>query len=102
LEKLGGAEGLAGKLCSSFSRGISTGKVDALVERRHAFGENRFKTVKMKAFWTLVYENLQDPTLILLMAAALVGRPHLTIGAGRKDESCELVLSEDSYIFQMN
>lgn len=74
---------MAGKLGSSFSKGISTGKNDdALGKRRDAFGENRFKTVKMKAFWTMVYENLQDPTLILLMAAALVGCPHFTTWQG--------------------
>jgi len=73
LVKLGGVEGLAAKLGTSLSKGISTSKdADAMQRRRDAFGENRSKTVEMKSFWAMVYENLQDPTLILLMAAALV------------------------------
>lgn len=40
--------------------------------RQQRFGANVFKEVKQKAFWSLLFENLKDPTLILLMAAALV------------------------------
>ena len=68
-----GLEGLAGKLNTSLQKGISSGSdQDMLDRRREAFGENKFGEAKMKSFWKLVYENLQDPTLILLMAAALV------------------------------
>lgn len=73
LQKLGGAEGLARKLNVSLHKGFCPGKDNYLVERRRqVFGENRFRVPSTKSFWSLVIENLQDPTLILLMAAALV------------------------------
>lgn len=77
LDEHGGIEGLAGKLDSSLSKGIAAGNDDdsshdVLDRRREAFGENKFRAADTKSFWKLVYENLQDPTLILLMAAALV------------------------------
>lgn len=64
-----GVEGLAGKLGSSLQKGVNSNTLD---RRREIFGENKFESAEMKSFWKLVYENLQDPTLILLMAAALV------------------------------
>ncbi len=45
------------------------GTVDA---RRAAFGPNTFKQAKSKSFFALFFENLKDPTLVLLMGAALV------------------------------
>ena len=36
------------------------------------FGANEFKAVPTKAFLVLLFENLKDPTLLLLMAAAMV------------------------------
>lgn len=44
----------------------------SLAGRQQHFGANAFKEVKQKAFWSLLFENLKDPTLILLMVAALV------------------------------
>ena len=69
LEGYGGVEGLAGKLGSSLQKGVNS---STLGSRREVFGQNKFESAEMKSFWKLVYENLQDPTLILLMAAALV------------------------------
>ena len=40
--------------------------------RQRVFGANKFKEVQQKAFFQLVFENLQDPILILLIVAALV------------------------------
>lgn len=37
------------------------------------FGCNSLKEVPLKSFFSLVWENLQDPILLLLIAAALVG-----------------------------
>ena len=44
----------------------------SLDSRREVYGPNRFKERTTKPFLRMVYENLKDPTLILLMAAALV------------------------------
>lgn len=41
---------------------------------RAAFGANKFKQVPPKSFFLLWFGNLKDPTLIMLMAAALVRR----------------------------
>lgn len=43
--------------------------------RRAAFGANKFKAIPPKNFFKLWFGNLQDPTLIMLMVAALVGAP---------------------------
>ena len=44
----------------------------AFEQRQSVFGQNRFKELPQKSFFMLLWENLQDPTLILLMIAALV------------------------------
>ena len=74
LEAAGGVQGLAKSLLTSTNGGINaTAQGEGSLEhRRLTFGANAFKEVKQKAFWSLLFENLQDPTLILLMAAALV------------------------------
>lgn len=46
-----------------------------LMSNRAAFGANKFKAVPPKNFFKLWFGNLQDPTLIMLMIAALVGQP---------------------------
>ena len=66
--------GLAAALKTSTTEGITlqaNGEL-SLAGRQQHFGANAFKEVKQKAFWSLLSENLKDPTLILLMAAALV------------------------------
>lgn len=67
-------QGLAAALKTSTSSGVQLpleGEL-SLAGRQQHFGSNAFKEVKQKAFWSLLFENLKDPTLILLMVAALV------------------------------
>lgn len=74
LESLGGVQGVAAALKASTSDGLdlpADGEL-SLAGRQQQFGANAFKEVKQKAFWSLLFENLKDPTLILLMVAALV------------------------------
>ena len=73
-ELLGGVEGLASALHSSLANGIEGGEAD-LESRRAAFGANRFKQIPPKSFFGLWFEQLKDPTLIMLMCAAAVRRP---------------------------
>lgn len=44
----------------------------SLEQRRAVFGANRFKQIPPKNLFKLWVGNLKDPTLIMLMAAALV------------------------------
>ena len=67
-------QGLAAALRTSVVEGVTlsaNGEL-SLAGRQQYFGANAFKEVKQKAFWSLLFENLKDPTLILLMVAALV------------------------------
>ena len=78
LQEFGGLSGLEEALRTSTSSGIDTqgaANLSANNRQKH-FGANKFKDVPQKAFFTLFWENLKDPTLILLMAAALVRRMH--------------------------
>ena len=73
LTQLGGLGGVAKALNCSLVKGLCPGRdAQSLDARREAFGENSFRVAERKSFWSLVFENLQDPTLILLMAAAAV------------------------------
>ena len=68
-------QGIAAALQTSPVRGLDTQTADAdqtLQGRQRVFGANKFKEVQQKAFFQLVFENLQDPILILLIVAALV------------------------------
>ena len=70
----GGAQGLAALLGSSSTGGVdptASGQL-SLDSRREVYGPNRFKERTTKPFLRMVFDNLKDPTLILLMAAALV------------------------------
>jgi magnesium-transporting ATPase (P-type) len=49
----------------------------SIESRRETFGSNKFKEVKPKNFFILWFENLCDPTLILLMVAAAVSLNNL-------------------------
>ena len=70
-------QGLCEALQCTSSRGLdpspagSSGQA-GLEQRRQAFGANEFREVPTKSFFALLFENLKDPTLLLLMAAALV------------------------------
>lgn len=74
LGKLGGVRGVADALHTNLEDGLASGKTGStsLEGRQIAFGANRFKAIPLKSFFSLLVGNLKDPTLILLMAAALV------------------------------
>ena len=77
LEKHGGVVGLAKALKVSTDDGLdpaATGDL-SLARRRALFGENRFATVPLKGFFSLLLDNLRDEILILLMVAATVRFP---------------------------
>lgn len=80
IEGYGGTEGLAELLGSSVAHGLDPAAHGhlSLESRKQTFGENSFPAQKSKSFFRLFYENLKDPTLILLMAAAMV-RPSMQL-----------------------
>ncbi|GLC46005.1 ATF/CREB activator [Pleodorina starrii] len=74
--RVGKAWGLAKLLGSSPDRGLNpdpnaTGH-DSVAQHRRVFGANRHAEVPPKNFFLLVWEVVQDPILILLIAAAAV------------------------------
>ncbi|KAG2453047.1 hypothetical protein HYH02_002382 [Chlamydomonas schloesseri] len=74
--RVGKAEGMAKLLASSVESGLNpdphaTGD-DSVQEHRRVFGENRHAETPPKNFFVLVWEVVQDPILILLIAAAAV------------------------------
>ena len=84
---MGGIQGLAKALSTSTSDGVTLAPQGdlSLAHRQRIFGANAFKEVKQKAFLSLLFNNLKDPTLILLMMAALVVTPfhkHLSVVYG--------------------
>lgn len=74
LKQLGGGEGLAKALGSHHQTGLDAeASGPAGVEsHRQVYGENKHKEVPPKGFFAIVYENLQDPIILLLIAAATV------------------------------
>jgi magnesium-transporting ATPase (P-type) len=86
LERLGGLDGLLSRIGVSLDKGLSH---DQIVHSRDSFGQNKFpvscrcaihksllivlsQESPMKPFYMLVWEALNDTTLIILMAAAIV------------------------------
>uniref|UniRef100_A0A1A8EZX3 Calcium-transporting ATPase n=1 Tax=Nothobranchius korthausae TaxID=1143690 RepID=A0A1A8EZX3_9TELE len=70
-EKYGDVEGLCRLLKTSVIEGLSGNPVD--LEKRHAaFGKNFIPPKKSKTFLQLVWEALQDVTLIILEIAAII------------------------------
>lgn len=74
LEKLGGPEGLAKALNTSLDDGVNPDVTDDTSVQRRAelFGANKFSQVPLKSFFALLWGNLSDKILILLMVAATV------------------------------
>uniref|UniRef100_A0A8C2GLB0 Calcium-transporting ATPase n=1 Tax=Cyprinus carpio TaxID=7962 RepID=A0A8C2GLB0_CYPCA len=70
-DSFGDAEGLCQRLKSSTSDGLSDNPTD-LEKRRQAFGQNFIPPKKAKTFLQLVWEALQDVTLIILEIAAII------------------------------
>ena len=74
LKEYGGPEGVVRILSSHPANGLdlaSSGPA-SLEGRQETFGANRFPARKGKNLFVLIWEQLKDPTLILLMAAAMV------------------------------
>ena len=74
LKSRGGIDGIADALRTSTVDGLDAGTVDStsLENRVRVFGANRYKQVPQKTFLGLLWANLQDPIIILLMVAAMV------------------------------
>ncbi|XP_068930728.1 plasma membrane calcium-transporting ATPase 4 isoform X2 [Petaurus breviceps papuanus] len=70
-EKLGGVMGLCEKLKTSPVKGLSGDPAD-LERRREVFGKNFIPPKKPQTFLELVWEALQDVTLIILEVAAVI------------------------------
>lgn len=76
LRSLGGVAGLAKAISSDEHNGLDSsakaGSPESVEEHSRVFGPNRYKEVPSKNFFALCYENLKDPIILLLIAAALV------------------------------
>lgn len=71
VQELGGVQEICKKLYTSPSEGLSGSQVD-LEHRRETFGSNSIPPKPPKTFMQLVWEALQDITLIILEVAAIV------------------------------
>lgn len=71
LKSHGGVEGIADKLSTSVTNGISTSR-DLLIRRKEIFGINKFVESPTRGFWFFVLEALQDMTLMILAVCAFV------------------------------
>jgi Ca2+-transporting ATPase len=71
LKSHGGVEGVLSKLSTSASDGLPTSRRKRAT-REELFGVNRFAEAEPRSFWVFVWEALQDMTLMILAACALV------------------------------
>lgn len=85
LTKYGGVNELCRKLYTSSNEGLSGSPVD-LEHRRKVFGTNVIPPKPPKTFFQLVWEAIQDVTLIILLVAALISLG-LSFYPGDKDAS---------------
>jgi P-type Ca2+ transporter type 2C len=69
IENQGGIDAIAAKLNSSAASGLSDKDVEAA---RHRFGKNVFPESPMESYLDLLLGALNDPTLIVLLVAAIV------------------------------
>ncbi|CAL0311584.1 unnamed protein product [Lupinus luteus] len=67
----GGANGIAEKLSTSTTEGLSS-EPDLLNKRQQIYGINKFAESASKSFWVFVWEALQDMTLMILAVCAFV------------------------------
>ena len=76
LKRFGGVEGMAKLLSVNTHAGLDPTLPDgddaSIATHASVYGENKFAEVPPKAFFALVYENMQDPIILLLLAAAIV------------------------------
>ncbi|XP_017869265.1 PREDICTED: plasma membrane calcium-transporting ATPase 1 isoform X1 [Drosophila arizonae] len=94
ISELGGVHELCKKLYTSPNEGLSGSKADE-EHRRETFGSNVIPPKPPKTFLTLVWEALQDVTLIILEVAALV-----SLGLSfykPADEDAPLLQEEDEH-----
>jgi Ca2+ transporting ATPase len=70
-QDLGGIEGIAQKLNTNIVTGLND-ITDNIDKRKFVFGRNEIPPKPSKLFIELVYEALQDPTLIILLGAAII------------------------------
>ncbi|GMH44859.1 hypothetical protein BSKO_12811 [Bryopsis sp. KO-2023] len=80
LQEKGGVEGVAKAVHSDLKHGLEESEVES---HRATFGANFFDEVPAKTFMSLVIENIKDPIIILLIAAALVST---ILGAAIKEQ----------------
>lgn len=71
ISDFGGIEGIMEKLYTSEDRGLSGNRAD-VDHRRETFGSNVIPPKPPKTFFQLVFEAVQDITLIILIIAAVV------------------------------
>lgn len=71
LKHHGGVTGVADKLATDCSNGISS-DTESLNRRREVYGTNTFQESEPQSFWMFVWEALHDMTLMILGACALV------------------------------
>ncbi|KHG00205.1 Calcium-transporting ATPase 2, plasma membrane-type -like protein [Gossypium arboreum] len=67
----GGVSGIAEKLSTSTNTGLSSDAA-LLSKRQEIYGINKFAEPEAKGFWVFVWEALQDMTLMILGACAIV------------------------------
>lgn len=67
----GGVEGIANKLSTSTTNGISISE-NLLKQRKEIYGINKFTEIPVRGFWVFVWEALQDMTLMILAVCAFV------------------------------
>jgi hypothetical protein len=75
LRRLGGVQGLAQQLQSDTQAGLSPAAAAgpaSIAEHRRVYGANELPVRPTKNFFVLCAENLRDPIILLLIAAALV------------------------------
>ncbi|XP_061380227.1 plasma membrane calcium-transporting ATPase 2 isoform X4 [Danaus plexippus] len=98
INALGGPQDLCKKLYTSPTDGLSGSKAD-LQHRREVFGSNLIPPKPPKTFLTLVWEALQDVTLIILEVAAVVSLG-LSFYKPSEDESDIAHLDEEEGHYQ--
>ncbi|PWZ28724.1 Calcium-transporting ATPase 10, plasma membrane-type [Zea mays] len=72
LKSHGGVDGLVSRLSTSASDGLDDSNEPMTAARQELFGVNRFAEAEPRSFWVFVWEALQDMTLMILAACALV------------------------------
>lgn len=77
--------GLARAIASHETAGLDAaapaGAPGSVAEHARVFGPNKYKAVPAKNFFALCWENIQDPIILILIAAALVRRMRRDAGA---------------------